>query len=390
MKNLTFFYALTQFSYWAASTGASSFATTYLLGLGLSSGRVGTFLAVAGVLSCIAQPLLAGGVDRRKNLPLPRLLAGMSLLCAGCFCVQLLPRVPAWLVGIFYMSGIFLSNMMLPLMNALCVSYEQAGYTVNFGVARSCGSAASALSALALGYVIAGLGSRWMLVLLMSFRLLAIALFLSYPAISGQNTAPERFQQQKRKGNFFARYPRFCATLLGISFLGMYHAMTENYMIAILGRLGGDSSHVGTALFLSSMSGAVVIFCSRHIRRRWKDETLLRIAACSFLLKSLLVFFAGTIPAVYGIQLLQMTSYALLEPSQIYYAKQSVGKDDLVTGQAFSTAAYALGCSAGNFVGGQLLPLGVSTMLSAGILMAATGTAILFATVGRKDRLPCP
>lgn len=390
MKNLTFSYALTQFCYWAASTGASSFATTYLLGLGLSSGRVGTFLAVAGVLSCIAQPLLAGEVDRHKNLPLPRLLAGMSLICAGCFCVQLLPRISAWLVGIFYMGGIFLSNMMLPLLNALCVSYEQAGYTINFGMARSCGSAASAISALVLGYVIAGLGSRWMLVLLMSFRLLAILLFLSYPAISGQSNAEKTSQRKKGNGNFFARYPWFCATLLGIAFLGMYHAMTENYMIAILGRLGGNSSHVGTALFLSSMSGAGVIFCSRHIRRRLRDETLLKIAACSFLLKSLLVFFAGSIPGIYGIQLLQMTSYALLEPSQIYYAKQSVSGEDLVTGQAFSTAAYALGCSAGNFAGGQLLPFGVSTMLGAGILMAAAGTAILFATVGKKDRHPCP
>lgn len=29
--------------------------------------------------------------------------------------------------------------------------------------------------------------------------------------------------------------------------------MTENYLIAILGALGGDSSHVGRALFISAM-----------------------------------------------------------------------------------------------------------------------------------------
>ena len=31
MKNLTFRYSVTQFSHWAASSGAAAFATTYLL-----------------------------------------------------------------------------------------------------------------------------------------------------------------------------------------------------------------------------------------------------------------------------------------------------------------------------------------------------------------------
>lgn len=49
MKNLTLRYSWTQFIYWAASSGAASFATTYLLNKGLSSGIVGTLLAAAGL-----------------------------------------------------------------------------------------------------------------------------------------------------------------------------------------------------------------------------------------------------------------------------------------------------------------------------------------------------
>ena len=57
----------------------------------------------------------------------------------------------------------------------------------------------------------------------------------------------------------------------------------------------------------------------------------------------------------------------------------------MVKGQAFSTAAYALGCSAGNFAGGQLLGFGVGAILIAGIIMTLIGTILLFTTVTKSD-----
>ena len=54
MKSLTFRYSITQFTYWAASSGAAAFATTYLLNKGVSSGLVGLMLAMAGLLSCLS------------------------------------------------------------------------------------------------------------------------------------------------------------------------------------------------------------------------------------------------------------------------------------------------------------------------------------------------
>ena len=57
----------------------------------------------------------------------------------------------------------------------------------------------------------------------------------------------------------------------------------------------------------------------------------------------------------------------------------------MVKGQAFITAFYALGCSLGNFTGGQMLNLGVRAMLLSGIVMALAGTAVMFLTVGKRD-----
>ena len=60
MRNLTLRYGVTQFTYWAASSGAMAFATTYLLTKNVPAGTVGLVLALAGLLSCLTQPLLAG------------------------------------------------------------------------------------------------------------------------------------------------------------------------------------------------------------------------------------------------------------------------------------------------------------------------------------------
>lgn len=384
MKNLTLRYALTQFSHWAATTGAVSFATTYLIGKGLSSQYVGILLALAGLLSCVTQPMLAAVADRTERVILKPLLLILSLVCCVCFTLQWL-EAPALLRGVIYMVGIWCSDAMLPLLNALSVVYPAAGYPVNYGAARAVGSAASALSTLVIGYLISMAGASWMFLFFLSFRLLNMLIVARYPEISKPEQTARVAAQTCTVAQFLSRYRWYCISLLGILLLGMYHAMTENYMIAIMERLGGNSSHVGTALFISSLSAAPVIFCFNRVRGELRDTQLLKLAGLFFLLKSVLVYFAPSIPAIYLIQLLQMTSYAFLGPTQVYYANAKVCGCDMVKGQAFITAAYALGCSAGNFTGGQLLTYGVDTMLLGGIVMALAGTVVLFLTVEKQD-----
>ena len=133
------------------------------------------------------------------------------------------------------------------------------------------------------------------------------------------------------------------------------------------------------------MAAAPVIFFFEKIRKVFRNTTVLKIAALSFLIKAVGFYFAGDIQTIYLLQFLQISSYALLAPAQVYYAKEKVRDNDMVKGQAFITAAYALGCAAGNFAGDQLLNLGVSAILLSGILMAVAGTAIIFVTVTKSD-----
>jgi PPP family 3-phenylpropionic acid transporter len=386
-KNFTLRYSVIQFFYSAVYCASGVFATTYLLGKGLSSGLAGTLLALAGLLACLTQPFLASYADRSKKFVLPWLMLALSGLCVLCFGMQLLPDLPLLPAGILYVLGFWCGDAMAPLVNALCVACNEAGYTINFGIARGLGSAASAVASLALGHIIAKLGNAWMFLLFISFEIITIIAIIGFRKVPKVASAQTIKTKTCTIPEFFSKYRWFSISLLGIGCLAIFHCMIENYMIAIMQRLGGDSSHVGTALFIACISGAPVIFFFQAFRRRCKNTTLMMISACAFLVKAVLIFFARSIQAVYLIQLMQTCTYAILCPAQVYYAGEKVQTSDMVKGQAFMTAIFSLGCSCGNFMGGQLLNFGVDALLLAGIATALLGTVILGMTVNKKDLL---
>ena len=389
-SNLTFRYSLHQFAYWAASAGIISFATTFLLEKGFPSSRVGLLMACASLLSGVTQPTLAAAADRAKRCILSPLIVALTSICALCFALLLLDGLPAGVFALLYLCGVWSFDAMIPLLNSLHVHYTGQGYRINYGLSRAVGSLSYSLSALALGYVIQSLGPNWMVRAILLLLPICILITLSYP--KGRNKAideparPSRSEEVSSLGEFFCRYRWYCISLLGVLLLAMFHAMTENYLIAIMGRLGGDSRHVGVALFVATVTESGVLVFFDQIRRRISDHWLLRYAAFSFLLKSLLLLIAPSIPFIYAVQLLQMTSYTFLSPVQVYYASEKVAPADMVKGQAFITASYTLGCAMGNLTGGVLMEsFGVVAILVAGVVIAALGTVVLLLTVDRQD-----
>ena len=385
-KSLTFQYTFHQMAYWATAAGVVSFATAFLLQQGFAASTVGILLASGNLLSCAFQPVLASWADRTGGNVLKWLTLVLTLISATCFAtIQLLP-LSKTLFGLLYLMGVFTFDAMNPLMNALNVSYMTNGYTINYGLSRGLGSLAYAFAALAIGKVMAGFGAEWMIWISLGLLAINASMTLSYPSLV--TTVGEKKENRDccSVPVFFRRYKWYCVSLLGVMLLGMFHAMTENYLIEIVTPLGGDSGTVGVALFVATAIEAVFLVYLDKIRSRISDNWLLKIAGLSFVLKSVLFLAAGNVMTIYVIQLLQATSYTFLSPIQMYYANNKIRAADMVKGQAFITAAYTLGCAAGNFAGGQLLSaFDVRTMLIAGVAMAVAGTAVFFLTVEKQD-----
>lgn len=385
-KTLTFHYMLQQMAYWAAAAGIMSFATAFLLEKGFAASQVGTLLAAGNLLSCAVQPLLADRADRIGGDVLTRLIVGLTALCIVFFsALQLLP-ISQWLFGLLYLLGVFTFDVMMPLLNSICVSYHHQGYAINYGLSRGIGSLAYSVAALVIGKAIADFGADWMIWIVLALLLANIAITMRYPAV-------ERTEMLEAKENdccslpeFFIRYKWYCVSLLGIMLLAMFHAMTENYLIEVAGALGGDSSSVGVALFIATLVEMPVLVYFDRVKKYIPINRLLKLSGVSFLLKSVLLLLAPSVTAIYMIQLLQATSYGFLSPTQLYYANNKIAQADMVKGQAFITASYTLGCAIGNFTGGQLLDaFHVTALLIAGVIMAVAGTLILCLTVDRKD-----
>ena len=394
-KNLTLRYSIHQFAYWAASAGIISFATAFLLEKGFPASQVGLLMACASILSGITQPLLASLADRATSCILSPLMIGLCSVSTTAFGLLLLDVLSPALFAALYLLGVWSFDSMIPLMNSTSLYYNNLGCPINYGVARGVGSLAYSLAALALGYVLRLLGPDWMIGCVLILLPVCILTILSYPkipqdVIASQPKAQHDTVETCSVAEFFLRYRWYCLSLSGILLLAMFHSMTENYLIAIMGRLGGDSRHVGIALFIATAVEAMVLFGFNQIRARISDLWLIRIAAFSFLLKSVLFLVAPRIPFLYAVQLLQMTSYSFLSPVQVYYANAKVAPSDMVKGQAFITASYTLGCAMGNLVGGQLMQhYGVTAILLAGVIIAALGTIILLLTIHRRDNC-CP
>lgn len=387
-KNISAHFCLHEFIHYAASAGIVSFATTYLLGKGFPATQVGTLLAGAGFLSCLTQPFLAARADKASKNILPlliTLLAGTSILC---FLSLLVLKLPTWAFGVLYLLGYWSFDTMVPLLNSISVYYNTRGISINYGLALGMGSAAYSLSALLIGYVIALLGLDWMIIVVLLLLAAHILMAFGYPKTRDPSPRdPQKIPKCCSIGTFVLRYRWYCLSLLGILLLGMFLSMAESYMISIMERLGGDSSHVGIALSIATIGAAPVLACISRIRRKFSDNSLLLIAGTSFLLRAVLLLIAPSIPFIYAEQLLQMSSYALLAPVQVYYAMGKVAREDMVKGQAFVTAAYTLGCGFGNMAGGFLVEhSGVMAMLWAGVGFAGTGTLVLALTVGKTDR----
>ena len=385
-KSLTFQYTFHQMAYWATAAGIVSFATAFLLQKGFAASTVGTLLAAGNLLSCGFQPVLADRADRIGGNVLKWMTAGLTLVSAACFAsIQLLP-MPESMFGFVYLLGIFTFDAMNPLLNALNVSYMTSGYTINYGLSRGLGSLAYAFAALGIGKIMARFGANWMIWISLGLLVFNAAMALSYPSLMPLEGGEKKENNSCSVPVFFRRYKWYCISLFGVLLLGMFHAMTENYLIEIVTPLGGDSGTVGVALFIATAIEALVLVYLDKIRKFLSDNWLLKLAGLSFLLKSVLFLLAGNVMTIYAIQLLQATSYTFLSPIQMYYANNKVGAADMVKGQAFSTAAYTLGCAAGNFAGGQFLSVfGVRIMLLAGVAMAAAGTLVFFLTVEKKD-----
>ncbi len=383
-------YALSQSSFWMAYCGLVSFAATFLTDKGFAASEIGVVLALASLLSCALQPFVASFADRTRRAPLTVIIAVIAALSCLCVTAVLTVPMPKALFGGVYLTGTLLFDSLIPLLNAMSVYYTDNGAPINYGLGRGVGSAMFGAASIAVGKGMALFGADVMPLFTAVLMAAFILITLSYPL--PRRAAPETADRPAEGdeccslGEFLRRYRWFCLTLLGVLFMASFHSMSENYMINIFRRLGGDSDSVGVALAIATVLEVPVFLWFVKIKDALTIQGVMKVASVAYLVKSVILVFAGSVGVIYLAQVIQIASYGLCSPGQVFFANERIAQADMVKGQAFATASYALGCALGNLLGGQLIQyFGVPTLLWAGVGLAALGVAAVFLTVERKD-----
>ena len=389
-RSLTPLYCLHQAAYFFSMAGISAFAVTYLMTRGFGAAQIGVMLAMTNILSCILQPVIGSHVDRTSVSLLQKIIPAFLIAAfLALFCVELL-RLPLAVTGLLYIAGYLSFSITLPLFNPLCAHYAKNGWHINYGAGNGTGSLSFSFASLGFGYIIAGLGTRAMMLVVMFFIWVQLLIVLRYPKVADAAPASGAHSVQSLSVSAFAcRYRFFMATMIGVMCLAACHAMAENYLIQIFERIGGGSENVGVALFLACITAAPFMIFFERIQKKTGVIILLRLCGVFYIVKAALLVAAPSIVSVYLIELLQTCTYAFLYPSLYYLVVQRISSEDMAKGQTLASSIFTLGMALGNSLGGVAIErLGLSVMLIIAACIAIAGTLLINAVISRPDIAP--
>lgn len=385
-------YISMQIPYWMGYSVLGTFTSVFLLSRDFSNSQIGLVLALANLLAAVVQPFLASFADRMTHIRLSQLAAVMALLLVGFSGILLLLPKAFLIVAFMYILLYTCLVLLQPLTIAIGTFFISRGYSLNFGVARGLGSLAFAGAAAVTGRLIERFSPTIIL-----YLLIGIFLFFALMAVlidtrkqggkysESQITAQQPENQAEEPIGLMAfakEYRRFMLLLVGVSLLFVFHVIINSYMFQIIQPLGGSAANAGSSLSVAALSELPTMFFFSWLLKKFKIKSLMRLAACFFSVKAVLILFAGDLLLINIAQSLQMVGFAMHTMASVYYTNQIIPQKDLVKGQTLMAMANTLGGIIGSFLGGQMLSfLSVSAMLLIGTLISVIGTLIVWLSV---------
>ncbi|NMA94101.1 MAG: MFS transporter [Clostridiales bacterium] len=352
-----------------------SYLSYYLLEQGFKTSTIGIIIATAGILSSLAQPYLGRLADRNPNIGWKQILAALAITCEAAILAVIFSPSPM-VSAIFYGLEIALINCMVPMVNAACFYYNRMGTPVDFGIARGTGSAAYALTSLALGRITAMEGPHPVPIIgaiVMGITIICIN-SLPYNPADDKVVFHEKQDSGKKDSifDFAARYKAFMIMILAILLVFSFQNMYSNYLIQILGDLGGSSADLGKALFIAAVFELPMMLISGKILKRMESHKLIVFGVAAYVIRAMMMYLAGNLNALFFSMTLQMFSFTIVTFSSVHYADVMMRKEDKVTGQALATFASSGASVIGSLTGGFICDAyGTKNMLLAGTALCA-------------------
>ncbi len=349
---------------------AINFVAPYLSAAQVSTKSIGILVAVSCLLAVVFQQIFGRMVDRNLVDGKKLLLFMTAVLTLAAFSLVFVKG--GGLRAVIFGGLYCLTLIMMPILYSFSFFYENKGISVNYGVARGCGSMSYAACSIVLGFLVAELGTG---VVPVTYGLLGAALFailLSMPTLKG--TASASASPTQSRSLQLSKFPAFRLMLIGLSLVMLFHNMLMTYFIYAIEYVGGDSSNLGIALGLAAVLEIPVLFLYTRIKGNTASKYFLTASGVFFFVKAALFVVAQSVTMIYLIQCLQIVSYGLMAAARVYYVDETVGKKYETTGQAYMSATENVGIVFGSIIGGFLMhSFGVGALLWGGAVASLVG-----------------
>ena len=388
-------YAFLNAAYYAGFCTIHAYAAVYLLAAGFTNTEVGILLALANVLSAVAQPVFAAFIDRRGVLTNRRFVFASIISIA--LLVLLLMFIPGYKPAVFiiYMLIYTIQFTYQPIVTALCFEYKNAGCNIFYGLARGLGSASFAVTSAFIGRLTEIHGVKVLLIadlVIMALSFISILIFRK-PAVSPapEASGPAAVSGDNDKAHnsimeFGKAYPAFMLLLVSTVCFFFAHNMINDFLIQIIRNLGGAETQLGYATFLAAFLELPVMALITLMITKVSPNDMLIVSGVSFLIKTLILVFAVNMLALYVSQSFQMLAYAVFVPASAYYVSRNMKDTDQVKGQALVSSAITVGGVFSNLVCGRILDLfGIRAMLITGSVICSIGVVTVIIAMKKRN-----
>ena len=400
-------------TYWIIYAVVSSFASVFMLAKGYTNSQIGITLAAANVLAVVMQPLIADFVDRSKRLDVIGTTTIMTV-CMMVFTIGMLTFKGGSLgLCVVFVLLIAFHTVLQPLFNSLAFRLEEAGVSINFGIARSVGSLAYSIFCAVFGTIVDHLGINVMPAAseLSCLLLIASLAFTGYyfrkgkalqgnaknrgPASGGkqedghtsEGTAEEIEKEIEEEINlvqFIRRNKMFFIMNLGVLGLFFSNAVLNNYMAQICTGVGGTTEDMGRILGVMAFLEIPTMVFFKQLRGRFSCQFLLKVAAIGFTVKIAICWIANSVVLLYIGQLFQPVSFALFLPGMVYFSDEMMSRGEAVKGQALYTTMITITTIFATLLGGVILDGSGPKMLTfVSTLLSAAGALVVILAVDK-------
>lgn len=387
-----------QCAFWLAFFCQNGYAFVFLEERGFSKTQIGAFLTLQAIASIIAQPLFSSFAEKHRRIPLKRIIALQVLISIGAMIgLSFLQSSAIFAAVIFLLFGASF-HATFSLVNAIGMQLGNAGYGVNYGVARGFGSFSFAVAGIVVGRLVLILGVH---VIIPAFILCAAAMIvftlfmITPPPLPDEIPKAVSVRKAYLSGAFeFIRTHR-AFTGLGIAtcFLMASHACLNTFIPDIVGSVGGNTADQGITRSIAAFVELPIMVAGGFLISRFKIHRILIFSSIFFFVKSVATIFAGSLGLLFAVQILQIPAYGLFFPVSVLFANMSTREGERVRAQAIlNVLGMGVGYLIGNMVGGPLLDrFPTISVLLASTVFAVLGSAVMIGTLaGSKDYSPSP